>query len=57
MSSTWKIRWNGGITKEYMLNSSYSLGAKFQKAASFCVRLTQKVTEVWYVHMKIALEH
>ena len=32
--------------------SSHScLGAKFQKAASFLVRFTQKVTEVWYVHM------
>ena len=28
-----------------------SLGAKFQKAASFWVRLTQKVAKVWYVHM------
>ena len=28
-----------------------SLGAKFQKAASFLVRLTQKEAKVWYVHM------
>ena len=29
----------------------YSLAAKFQKAASFWARLTQKVAKVWYVHM------
>ena len=29
----------------------YSQGAKFQKAASFLVRLTQKVAKVWYAHM------
>ena len=28
-----------------------SLGAKFKKAASFWVRLTQKEAKVWYVHM------
>ena len=29
----------------------HSLGAKFKKADSFWVRLAQKVTKVWYVHM------
>ena len=32
-------------------STSHSLGAMFQKAASFWVRLTQKVAKVWYVHM------
>ena len=30
---------------------AHSLGAKFQKAASFWVRLTQKMVKVRYVHV------
>ena len=32
-------------------HAKFSLRAKFQKAASFLVRLTQKVAKVVYVHM------